>query len=171
MLNLRIPEGDNLLRHVCDHCNTIHYQNPKMIAGCIPIWENEILLCRRAIQPRYGLWTLPAGFIENKETVEEAAVRETFEEAKANIELQGLFALISLPHINQVYIMYRASLLDLEFSAGDESLEVKLFNEGDIPWDQLAFPTIRYTLESYLKDKQRGEYGVHSHFIRHAPQK
>jgi ADP-ribose pyrophosphatase YjhB (NUDIX family) len=159
----RIPDGDNLPRYICDSCNTIHYQNPNIVAGCIPVSGDKILLCKRAIEPRYGLWTLPAGYMENNETVEQAAMRESMEEANANVELQQLYTVFSLPHANQVYMMYRARLLDDNFSAGIESLEVKLFDEKDIPWDQLAFSTIDYTLKYYFEDRARGQFELRSH--------
>ena len=138
-VSFRIPDGDTLPRFVCDACNIIHYQNPKMVVGCVPEWEDKILLCRRAIEPRYGLWTLPAGFLENNETAPAGAARETLEEANARVEVGELYSFISLPHISQVYAMFRARLLDLNYSAGSESLEVKLFTEDDVPWDHLAF--------------------------------
>lgn len=159
---LRIPEGDNLPRYVCDHCDMIHYQNPRIVAGCIPVWKDKVLLCRRAIEPRHGLWTLPAGFMENQETMEQAAMRESMEEANANVELQGLFALFSLPHINQVYVMYRAQLLDQNFRPGLESLEVELFTEQEIPWDTLAFRTIHHTLTFFFEDRQHGKFNLHT---------
>jgi ADP-ribose pyrophosphatase YjhB (NUDIX family) len=157
----KIPPGDNLPRFVCGACGTIHYQNPKIVAGCIPEWEGKILLCRRAIEPRQGLWTLPAGFMENKETTEEAAVRETLEEASAKVRPVGLYALFNIPHISQVYLMFRAQMLDLDFGPGEESLEVKLFSEDQIPWNALAFPVIRETLQRYYVDRNRGEFQFH----------
>ena len=128
-----------------------------------------MLLCRRAIKPRYGLWTLPAGFMENGETTEQAALRETREEACANVDILGLYTLISLPHVNQVYLIYRARLLDLDFAAGDENLEVKLFAEHEVPWDALAFSTIRHTLRHYFDDFRSGSFGVYSHALGPAP--
>lgn len=158
----RVPAGDNLPRHVCPACETIHYHNPKIVTGCLPVWEDQVLLCRRAIEPQHGLWTLPAGFMENGETVEQAALRESWEEARANVEIVDLYTLFSLPHINQVYILYRAHLLDRNFAAGPESLEVALFHEADIPWEQLAFRTIVETLRHYFDDRRRGDYRFHS---------
>ena len=158
---LKIPPGDNLPRYVCNHCGLIHYQNPKIVTGCIPEWNDKILLCKRAIEPRKGLWTLPAGFMENKETTSEAAVRETWEEAKARVETVGLYALFNIPHISQVYIMFRAKMLDTDFGPGAESLEVELFDEIDIPWDNLAFPVIKETLTRYYHDKSSGLFGLH----------
>jgi len=161
----RIPDGDNRPRFVCDNCEIIHYQNPNIVAGCLPVYEDKILLCKRAIEPRYGLWTLPAGYMENNETVEQAAIRESQEEANANVELQQLYTVFSLPHANQVYMMFRARLLDENFSAGIESLEVELFDESEIPWDQLAFSTIDYTLKYFFEDRKRGEFSLHSHKV------
>ena len=149
-------------RHVCDHCDSIHYQNPKIVVGTLPVWENKILLCKRAIEPRYGAWTLPAGFMENDETLEQGALRESHEEANANLELEGLYTVFSLTHVNQVYVMYRARLLDLDFYPGSESLEVDLFEEKDIPWNEIAFRTIHHTLEFYFQDRQKGLFPVHT---------
>jgi ADP-ribose pyrophosphatase YjhB (NUDIX family) len=160
-VELKIPPGDNLPRYVCDRCGQIHYQNPKIVTGCIPEWRDKILLCKRAIEPRKGLWTLPAGFMENKETTSEAAVRETLEEANARVEPIGLYALFNIPHISQVYIMFRAKMLDPQFGPGAESLEVELFDENDIPWDNLAFPVIKQTLIRYYHDKSSGQFGLH----------
>lgn len=171
-VSLAVPPDDNRLRHVCGHCGTIHYQNPKMVVGSIPLWRDDerVLLCRRAIEPRHGYWTLPAGFMENSETTEEAAARETFEEAGARIELQGLFSLLNVPHVHQVHLFYRAHLLDLDFEAGTESLEVKLFREEEIPWDEIAFPTVSQTLKLFFADlnaHRAGQpFGFHSHDIR-----
>jgi len=158
----RIPDGDTLPRYVCDACGTIHYQNPKMVVGCIPEWDGRILLCKRGIEPRYGLWTLPAGFLENGETAPDGALRETLEEANARVELGPLYTFISLPHISQVYVMFRARLLDLDFGAGTESLEVRLFGEAQIPWAHLAFRTMSFTLEHYFADRAKGAFGTHT---------
>lgn len=158
---LTIPSGDSHVRHVCPACGAIHYQNPRMIVGTIPEWEDKILLCRRAIEPRYGLWTLPAGFMENGETTSQGAARETLEEAHARVEVGDLFSLYNLPHINQVYLMFRARLLDLDFHPGAESLEVALFTEKDIPWDRLAFRTVEATLTAYFRDRAAGRFGFH----------
>jgi len=158
---LRIPEGDNLPRFICDSCGEIHYQNPKIVAGCIPEWEDKILLCKRAIEPRHGLWTLPAGFMENKETTPQAALRETLEEANARAQIISLFALFNIPHISQVYIMFRAKMTDLDYKPGLESLEVDLFSEEQIPWNELAFPVVKETLIRYYKDRSIGNYNIH----------
>lgn len=153
-VSLKIPPEDNRLRFVCDHCHTIHYQNPKLVVGSIPVWnvdsEIKILLCRRAIEPRLGYWTLPAGFMENSETTSQGALRETKEEANANIELHELTSLINVPHVNQVHLFYRATLLDLNYRAGTESLEVGLFSESEIPWAQIAFQTTLFTLKFFF---------------------
>jgi len=166
---LKIPAGDTLPRHVCDACSTIHYQNPKMIVGCIAEWEDRVLLCRRAIEPRLGLWTVPAGFMENGETTAQGAARETLEEANARVEVGPLYAMYNIPHINQVYILFRARLLDLDFSAGTESLEVQLFDEKDVPWESIAFATVRNTLNHYYADRKAGEYRFHLGTIERAP--
>lgn len=158
----RIPEGDALIRAVCEACGTIHYQNPKLVVGSLPIWEDKVLLCRRAIEPRRGLWTLPAGFMEKDETLPEAAVRETREEACAEIEIGDLLTLISVPHISQVHAIFRARLLDLNFAAGAETLEVALFAEEDIPWKEIAFRTIALSLRHFFADRQRGIFEIHT---------
>jgi ADP-ribose pyrophosphatase YjhB (NUDIX family) len=165
-VELRIPEGDNLPRFVCNACDTIHYENPKIVAGCIPEWENQILLCKRAIEPRRGLWTLPAGFMENNETTAEAALRETLEEAKAQAEIIDLYALFNIPHISQVYLMFRARLLNLDFGPGAESLEVQLFQEHEIPWEDLAFPVIHETLKRYYAERKQQQYTLQIGNIR-----
>jgi ADP-ribose pyrophosphatase YjhB (NUDIX family) len=157
-LAFRVPPDDNLPRHVCAACGVIHYQNPKIVVGCLPVWEDRVLLCKRAIEPRRGLWTLPAGFLENGETLGAGAARETVEEAGARVDLLPLYAIISLPQISQVYMMFRARLLDLDFSPGPESLEVKLVTADEIPWDQLAFTMVRRTLEHYLEDRKLGVF-------------
>lgn len=169
-VDLRVPEGDNRPRYVCAQCDVIHYQNPKLVVGSIPVWESggelKILLCKRAIEPRYGYWTLPAGFMENEETTAQAAVRETEEEAGANVELGELFTLLNVAQVHQVHLFYLARLLDLDFAAGVESLDVQLFSEQEIPWDDLAFPTVRTTLELFFADRVKmregGSYGFHS---------
>jgi ADP-ribose pyrophosphatase YjhB (NUDIX family) len=171
-LELRIPDGDTLPRQVCAACGTIHYQNPKVVVGALPVWEERVLLCKRAIEPRLGLWTLPAGFLENGETIFAGAARETAEEARARVELGPLYTMISLPHINQIYVMFRAALLDLDFGAGPESLEVRLFGEDEIPWSEIAFRTITRTLRNFFLDRKLGEFPVHvSALERRAPLK
>lgn len=156
-----IPAGDNRLRHVCSACQAVHYQNPKMVVGCLAEWDDKVLLCRRAIEPQYGKWTLPAGFMENDETTLQGALRETLEEAGAQVEILQLFTLYNLPHISQVYLMFRARLLNLDFAPGEESLEVALLSETEIPWDEIAFLTIEKTLRQYFEDKRKGEFAFH----------
>jgi ADP-ribose pyrophosphatase YjhB (NUDIX family) len=157
----RVPEGDNRVRAVCDACGNIHYENPRMVLGAVAEWEGRVLLCRRAIEPCAGLWTLPAGFMENGESTLAAAIRETFEEARAEIEAAELFALIDVPEINQVHVFYRARLRAGSHAPGEESLETALFAEADIPWAQLAFRTVRLCLEHYFADRRRGCFACH----------
>jgi ADP-ribose pyrophosphatase YjhB (NUDIX family) len=161
----RVPPGDNLPRWVCDQCGEIHYQNPKLVVGALPEYQGKLLLCRRAIEPRYGSWTLPAGFMENDETAGQAALRETLEEAGARIELIEPFSLISVPYVNQVHLFYRARLLDLQFNPGEESLEVALYDEARIPWKEIAFRTVAATLRHWFADRGRGEFGFHAEDI------
>jgi ADP-ribose pyrophosphatase YjhB (NUDIX family) len=168
-IELRVPDGDMLPRHVCADCGTIHYQNPKVVVGCLPQWEERILLCRRAIEPRYGLWTLPAGFLENGETLVGGALRETLEEAGARVAIEDLYAVISLPQINQVYMMFRAQLLDHDYGPGSESLEVRLFDESEIPWESLAFRTIARTLRNFFLDRRLDAFTLHVSAIERRP--
>ncbi len=156
----KVPDGDNRPRFVCDRCETIHYQNPRIVAGCLLTFDDRVLLCKRAIAPREGYWTLPAGFMENGETTADGALRETFEEANANARIIDLYTVFSLPHISQVYMFYRAELLDTDFSAGEETHAVDLFHEHEIPWDELAFPVITRTLEHYFEDRKADAYPV-----------
>lgn len=156
-----IPSGDSLPRHVCNACGHIHYENPRLVVGCVAEWEDRILLCRRAIEPRHGFWTLPAGFMENGETTAQAAIRETHEEAGALIAIDAPFALISIAHINQVHLFYRGRLTGPDYAAGDESLEVALLHPEQIPWDDLAFRSVSLCLEHYLADRAQGRYGFH----------
>lgn len=160
-VSLLVPEGDNRHRYVCETCQTIHYENPKIVTGCIPRWQDRILLCKRAIEPRYGLWTLPAGFLENDETIMQGAMRETAEEANAVVENMQLFCVFSIAHINQVYTMYRGDLVDGEASAGEESLDVALLKEFEIPWQEIAFQVVNETLKQYFRDLKQGEFKTH----------
>lgn len=167
-VTVTIPEGDNRPRHVCSSgsCGLIHYQNPNIVAGCLIEHGDRLLLCRRAIEPRYGLWTLPAGFLENGESIEEGARRETREEACAEVEILQLFTIFSLTHINQVYMMFRARLHEPLFSPGEESLDVRLFDESEIPWSELAFPVMNQTLRHYYEDRSKGEFNTHIGAVR-----
>lgn len=159
---LKIPPEDNRPRYVCSSCDFIHYQNPKVVTGCIPVWDGRVLLCKRSIEPRNGYWTLPAGFMETGETSVEAAIRETLEEANARVEVQELYAVFNLPHVDQVYMMFRSSLLDLDFFPGDESELVELYREDQIPWEKIAFTTIRQTLKFFFDDQRSGEFRLHT---------
>lgn len=157
----RIPDGDTVPREVCGACGAIHYRNPKVVVGCLATWDDRVLLCRRAIEPRHGLWTLPAGFMENGETLAAGAARETIEEARARVDVGELYTVISLPQISQVYVMFRSRLLDLDFGPGPESLEVRLFHEDEIPWDRIAFRTIARTLRTFFLDRRDGAFPLH----------
>ena len=162
-VNTRIPPGDNRERFVCDACGTVHYQNPNNVAGAILTWQDRVLLCKRAIEPRYGLWTLPAGFMENNESVHQAAARESIEEANAKPGHLSLFGVFSMPYISQVYLMFHGKLLSTEISPGEESLDVGLFTRDQIPWDELAFPVVTYSLQLYF---QHGAYSGKVHQAR-----
>lgn len=161
-LELRVPEGDSFLRHVCTSCGKVHYVNPLVVVGCVPEAGERILLCRRAIEPRSGYWTIPAGFMENGETLAEGAARETMEEAMARVEVHDLFAVVDVVHARQVHMMYRATLLDGGYGAGEESLEVALFEPGDIPWDEIAFRSVHFALEKFLEDRAAGVKRLHT---------
>lgn len=165
----RIPEGDNLPRALCPACGHIQYENPRLIVGCVAEHAERILLCKRAIEPAYGLWTLPAGFMENGETALAGAVRETVEEAGAHVTDLAPFALVNIAHINQVHLFYRGHLPTGEHAAGEESLEVRLFEIPDIPWEMLAFRSVRYCLERYLADRQSGRFGFHETHLPPTP--
>ena len=157
----RVPADDNRERAVCSVCGTIHYENPLNVVGTVPVWNDKVLLCRRNIEPRYGLWTLPAGFMELGETTEQGAIRETEEEAGARITLQGLFTVLNVVRVGQVHLFYRAQLHDTDFAPGPESIEAQLFREDEIPWGELAFRTVRETLLRYFEDRKTGQFGVH----------
>ena len=161
----RVPPGDSLARWICDECGEIHYQNPKLVLGTIPEYQGRILLCRRAIEPRYGYWTLPAGFMENSETTGQAAARETLEEAGARVDLGAPFSMISVPRVNQVHLFYRARLLDLDFKPGEETLEVAMFDEAGLPWNDIAFRTVGRTLKLWLSDRKAGAFTFHAEDI------
>ena len=164
-VSLKVPEGDNRLRYVCGHCHTVHYQNPLVIVGVLPEYNQQILLCKRAIEPQKGRWTLPAGFMENDESTLEGALRECQEEAYASVIEPKLYALYDIPHINQVYVFYRAQLANLDFGPSAESTEVALFDEEAIPWDQLAFPVVSAVLKRYLNDRKKDHFEVFNDVI------
>jgi ADP-ribose pyrophosphatase YjhB (NUDIX family) len=161
-----VPRGDDRPRFVCRSCGTVHYENPRTVVGCIPEWEDRLLFCRRSIAPRVGKWTLPAGFLENGETVAEGAARETREEACATVVDLVPFAVFNLTFVNQVYLMFRGSLVGPEASPGPESLEVAFLTEAETPWDELAFPVIRETLVLYFQDRAAGRFDFHMGDIR-----
>jgi len=162
----RVPVGDTRERACCDSCGTVHYVNPRPVVGTIPVWDGQVLLCRRAIEPRHGYWTLPAGFMEVGETTAEGAARETREEACARIELGSLFSLIDVPAAEQIHIFYRAQLLDTGFSPGEESLDVRLFLEDEIPWNEIAFRSVDTTLRLFFEDRARGSFGTHTRALQ-----
>ena len=159
-VSMIVPDGDTRERAVCDNCGHIHYVNPRIVTGCLPVHKDQVLLCKRAIEPRYGFWTLPAGYLENGETVAEGAARETMEEANANVTGLELYTVFSLPHISQVYMFFLSELNKPEFSSGEESLEVKLFSEDEIPWDSLSFPVVTQTLEFFFEDRKTNNFPV-----------
>jgi ADP-ribose pyrophosphatase YjhB (NUDIX family) len=157
----RIPPGDQRLRFVCIACDTIHYENPRIITGCIPEWQGKILLCKRAIEPRLGYWTFPAGFLENGEAVQDGAAREAVEEALAKVEIGSLASIVNVVRAHQVHLTFRAQLLDTDFGVGEESLEVALYDEADIPWEQIAFLSVDFALRRYLEDRKQGVERLH----------
>ncbi len=157
----QIPQGDNRTRRVCSACDLIHYENPKNVVGCLLEWHGKVLLCKRAIEPRYGFWTLPAGFMENEESTLQGAAREAFEEAAALCDDLRLFSVYNLPRISQVYMMFQGRLRDGFAQASDETLEVGLFDECEIPWEQLAFPVVTEALTRYFEQREQPERIVH----------
>ncbi|MDE2416984.1 MAG: NUDIX hydrolase [Burkholderiales bacterium] len=159
----RVPDdGDTKERAVCPSCATIHYENPLNVVGTVPHWGDKVLLCKRNIEPRRGKWTLPAGFMELNETTAEGAARETDEEAGAQFEMQGLFTLLNVARVGQVHLFYRARLTSDQFSPGHETIEARLFAENEVPWDDIAFRTVKETLERYFADRRSGDFGVHT---------
>jgi len=157
----RVPPDDNRERATCPSCSEIHYENPINVVGTVPVWDEQVLLCRRNIEPRYGLWTLPAGFMELGESTADGALRETDEEAGAHVELQGLFTVLDVVRAGQVHLFYRARMLDTHLAPGPETIEARLFREHEVPWDELAFRTVRVTLEHFFADRRDGAFGVH----------
>jgi ADP-ribose pyrophosphatase YjhB (NUDIX family) len=161
----RVPPDDNRERAACTVCGEIHYENPLNVVGTVPVWGDQVLLCRRNIEPRYGMWTLPAGFMELGETTAEGALRETIEEAGANVRMQGLFTVLNVMRVGQVHFFYRAQMLDTGLAPGPETIEARLFREDEVPWEELAFRTVRQTLELFFEDRRRGSFGVHTQDI------
>ena len=165
-----IPEGDTRMRAVCPKCGYIHYENPKMVVGTIPVFENKILLCRRAIEPGYGQWTLPAGFMERSETLLQGAARETLEEACAQVQIiEPVFQIVDIPFIGQTHFFFRAHLPTAQFAAGDETLETKLFAPDELPWEEIVFESSRITLRTWLADQERGRFDIHHAVIEPRP--
>lgn len=157
----KIPLGDHQLRRVCTDCGNIHYINPKVICGALVVWENKVLMCRRAIEPRYGLWTLPAGYMELFETMEQGAARETREEAEAEVEIEQLYCMYNIPRIGQIYVLFKANLVNGQFGSGEETIESRLFSEDEIPWSELAFPSVERTLRHYFEDRKTNQFDMH----------
>ena len=159
----RLPgDGDTKVRAVCTACNTVHYENPLNVVGTVPaLPDGRVLLCKRNIEPRWGKWTLPAGFMELEETTAEGAARETDEEAGAQIEMGPLFTLLNVPRVGQVHLFYRATLLSDQFNPGHETIEARLFAEADVPWEEIAFRTVKETLLAYFADRKAGRFGLH----------
>jgi len=155
-VTIRVPDGDHRPRHVCTGCGAVHYQNPKIVAGCVPEHDGRILLCRRAIEPRLGYWTIPAGFMENGETTQDAARRESLEEAQAEVEIGSLLAVVHVLHADQVHVMFRARLPQPAFGVSAESLEVMLCDEAEIPWHDIAFRSVDFALRRYFEDRRAG---------------
>lgn len=161
-VSYRVPDdGDTKERAVCPACGTIHYENPLNVVGTVPHWEDRVLLCKRNIEPRWGKWTLPAGFMELNETTSQGAARETDEEAGAKFEMEGLFSVMNVERVGQVHLYYRARLLSDQFHPGHETIEARLFTEAEIPWDELAFRTVKETLSCYFADRRNGAYNIH----------
>jgi ADP-ribose pyrophosphatase YjhB (NUDIX family) len=156
LVTLRTPDGDHLPRFVCDACGVVHYQNPKLVVGCVPEYDGRILICKRAIEPRLGYWTIPAGFMENGETTQDGAKRETWEEAHAAVDVGSLLAIVHVLHADQVHVMFRAKMHEPRFGATAESLEVKLCAETDVPWGEIAFRSVEFALRRYFEDRRRG---------------
>ena len=159
----RLPDdGDTKERAICTACQTVHYENPLMVVGTVPHWGERVLLCKRNIEPRWGKWTLPAGFMELNETVAEGAARETVEEAGAEFDMEGFFSLVNVPRVGQVHLFYLAKLLSDQFDPGHETIEARLFTEDEIPWDELAFKTVAETLKRYFADRRAGAFSIHA---------
>lgn len=159
----RLPDdGDTKPRAICTACHTVHYENPLNVVGTLPVLGDRVLLCLRNIEPRKGKWTLPAGFMELNETTSQGAARETDEEAGAQIQMGPLFSVVSVPYVGQVHLFYLAALLSDQFQPGFETIEARLFTEEEIPWDDIAFRTVKITLERFFADRQTGSFGVHN---------
>lgn len=168
----RVPEGDHLPRHVCPRCGHIQYFNPRIIVGCIPEWEDgRILMCRRAIEPRLGLWTFPAGFMEMGETSAQGAARETREESQADVEVGELLVMINVPYISQLYVVHRGRMRSAHHGPTPESTETRLMAEGEIPWEEIAFPTVLHSLRFFFEDRAAGRERIHTLELSHRPRR
>lgn len=170
-VTLTIPQGDDRERFVCSRCEIIHYTNPRVIVGCVPHFQGKVLLCKRAIEPRLGYWTLPAGFMENGETTLQGAARETWEEAEAKVSNLELYRVFDVPYISQVYMFYRCDLDNGEYGVGPESLETDLYTEDEIPWDNIAFPVVYETLKEFFADTEKAQYPVRVSSIEYKPRR
>ena len=168
---LQIPVGDDRQRFVCTSCEIIHYTNPRVIVGCLPVYEDKVLLCKRAIEPRKNYWTLPAGFMENGETTPEGAARETWEEARARVSNLELYRVFDVPYISQVYMFYRCDLDDGSYGVGPESLETGLYTQEEIPWNEIAFPVVYESLKESFLDVASGEFPIRVSTIEHKPRR
>ena len=164
-VSLKIPEGDNRERYVCDSCNTIHYSNPNVVVGTLPAFEDKILLCKRAIEPRVGLWTVPAGFLENGESLLQGAWRETKEETQAEVDMKEILTIFNIPQINQIYVIFRADIEDNSFGPTSESLDVQLFSYDEVPWEELAFPFVPKTINHYYECLKTKKFNLHTEDI------
>jgi ADP-ribose pyrophosphatase YjhB (NUDIX family) len=160
-LRFEIPSGDHLPRYICSVCDRIHYQNPKVIVGCVPVWEDRVLIARRGIEPRLGLWNLPAGFLECDETVETGAAREVYEETGAKVKMRRLHTVFNLPHEQQVYLLFLADLIEPVWKLTPESTEIALFSESEVPWEHMAFSSSSFAIERYFSDLKTGNESVH----------
>jgi ADP-ribose pyrophosphatase YjhB (NUDIX family) len=165
-VGLAIPEGEDRERHVCRTCGFIHYENPKTVVGCLPELDGKLLLCRRAIEPAIGRWTVPAGYLELGESVIQGAVRETLEETGSRVDVVGPLAMLDIPHIGQTYALFRAQLPQRDFAPTPESLEVRLFEPAQIPWEELAFPVVHFALRFYVEDLEAGREHLHLGIVR-----
>lgn len=159
-VTFRAIEGDHLPRFVCDNCGEIHYQNPRVIVGCLPVWKGEIMLCRRGIQPQYGFWNIPGGFMENNETVEEGALREAKEEAGISANIKSLLSVFTVPYINQVHIHFLVELTEPTWHLTTETTEIQFFNEANFPWAEIAFPSNIFTLKTFFANQKSGDWNV-----------
>ena len=168
----RVPEGDQLPRHLCPSCGHIQYFNPRVIVGCIPEWEDgRVLMCKRNIEPRFGLWTFPAGFMELGETTAQGAARETREESEADVEVGQMLAVINVPYVSQVYIVHHGRMRSPHHAPTPESSQTRLMTEAEIPWDEIAFPTVHHSLRFYFADRARGRFEVHTLDLTRMPQR